>query len=84
MRMRVRLARRLGLADRETLLARRPPDANVARARSLLAERRDLRVQRHERGEALKAVAAEIEDLARQRRELGHVADEAEPADVVL
>jgi uncharacterized protein YhaN len=70
-------ARRLGLADRAALLARRPPDAAVARARSLLGERRRLRDQRSERRATLAKVVAELDDLARKRDALGHVADPA-------
>jgi uncharacterized protein YhaN len=70
-------ARRLGLADRGALLARRPPDSAVARARTLLAERRRLRDQIEERRESLSDAAAEIEDLARRRDALGHIADPA-------
>jgi hypothetical protein len=70
-------ARRLGLADRDALLARRPPDAAVARARSLLAERRRLRDQRDERRAFPCDVVAELDELARRREALGHVADPA-------
>jgi len=70
-------ARKLGLADRKTLLARRPPDAAVARARSLLAQRGQLRRQRDERSESLRKVVTELDDLARARDALGHVADPA-------
>jgi uncharacterized protein YhaN len=71
------LARRLGLAHRDVLLARRPPDAAVARARSLLAQRRRLRDQRDERSSSLSDVVAELDKLARRREALGHVADPA-------
>jgi uncharacterized protein YhaN len=70
-------ARRLGLEDRDTLLARRPPDAAVARARSLLAQRRRLGDQRDERKRSLSDVVAELDTLARRREALGHVADPA-------
>ncbi|HUE45604.1 MAG TPA: AAA family ATPase [Aestuariivirgaceae bacterium] len=70
-------ARRLGLADRGALLARRPPDAAVARARSLLGERRRLRDQGSERRATLAKVVAELDDLARKRDALGHIADPA-------
>jgi uncharacterized protein YhaN len=70
-------ARRLGLEDRGALLARRPADAAVARARALLSERRRLRDQRDERRDALAKVAGELDDLARRREALGHVADPA-------
>jgi uncharacterized protein YhaN len=71
------LARRLGLADHAALLARRPPDAAVARARSQLTQRRRLRDQREERREALGSIVVELDDLARRREALGHVADPA-------
>jgi uncharacterized protein YhaN len=71
------LARRLGLGDHTGLLARRPPDTAVARARTLLTERRRRHDQRAERREALSGVANELEDLARRREALGHVADPA-------
>jgi uncharacterized protein YhaN len=71
------LARRLGLADHAGLLARRPPDTAIARARSLLTQRRRLHDQREERREALFGVLAELDALARRREALGHVADPA-------
>jgi uncharacterized protein YhaN len=70
-------ARRLGLADRARLLARRPPDAAVARARALLSERRRLRDQREERRTAIAKVVAELDELAQKRDALGHIADPA-------
>lgn len=70
-------ARRLGLADHVGLLARRPPDTAVARARNLLSQRRRLQDQHEERREALSGVLAELDGLAGRREALGHVADPA-------
>ena len=68
-------ARRLGLADRDALLARRPPDSAVALARSLLNQRRRLSDQRQEYGAALKKIVAELDAMVGRRNALGHVAD---------
>ncbi len=69
------LAQRLGLADGDQVLARRPSDVEMARVWKLVHERRQLDEHRRERRERLAEVESTLEDIAAKRTAMGHVAD---------
>src|SRR5207249_9942377 len=71
------LARRLGLADRMEVLARRPDDAAVTRVRRLIAESRRLDDQQMDQSERIAKASETINALARRQAALGPVADPA-------
>jgi uncharacterized protein YhaN len=69
------IARRLGLASGPEVLARRPDDASIVRARRLITERRRLDDHRKETADRLADLSATFDDIVRRQDALGRVAD---------